>query len=362
MGRRGVAADTPHGFRVELAGSSSFTIGPGRMYVGGLLAECRGGAPIPYEEQPYLDPAPALPPTPGTHLVYLDVWERGVQTVWQARVLPTVGDAVTCTTPDDDIPGWRDATRSSAGRLSTSAIAGFRGEENQLYRVEIHQGGPTGAATFKWSRGNAPVVARVLGISSGRDELTVERAERDAVRRFSAGDWVEVTDERRGLAGEPGEMRRVARVDEARSTIELASALPAGAFDATAPERRTRLRRWDQKGTVLDPAGNTLVDVEASGGTIPISVSGFAFVLESGVVATLTLDPAGGEFRTGDHWVFAAPTTDGSVEELVDSPPLAVHHHYSRLALVTLGENVTDCRASDEAAATPRPPPAPPAA
>ena len=43
--------------------------------------------------------------------------------------------------------------------------AGYQGLENQLYRVEIHQGGPMAWATFKWSRENGSVVTQVTSYS-----------------------------------------------------------------------------------------------------------------------------------------------------------------------------------------------------
>ena len=42
--------------------------------------------------------------------------------------------------------------------------------------------------------------------------------------------------------------------------------------------------------------------------------------------------------------MFAARTADASVEELVDEPPLGIHHHYCRLAVVTFPDSVIDCR------------------
>jgi len=90
--------------------------------------------------------------------------------VWQVRLLADVGANTTC--PDvDALPAWQDLVRPAAGRLTTSAVAvaaaldpcvlppsgGYRGEENQTYRVEIHDGGVLGKATFKWSRVNGSV-------------------------------------------------------------------------------------------------------------------------------------------------------------------------------------------------------------
>src|SRR3990172_7575969 len=75
IGRCTVPRETPDGFRIEASGGS-LTIGRGRMYVDGLLAENhgkeplkvdaalgeqRGTRPVPYAEQPYLPNPPQLP-------------------------------------------------------------------------------------------------------------------------------------------------------------------------------------------------------------------------------------------------------------------------------------------------------------
>lgn len=395
IGRCAVPRETPDGFRIQISGTT-ITIGRGRIYVDGLLAEnhgkaplefdpslgeLRGTLPVPYNEQPYLPNAGTVLPFPdkgGPYLVYVDVWQREIthleepdliekavgvdtatrlQTVWQVRWLQ-VGRTVTCATPSDQIPPWVEATRPSAGRLTTAAVGapkstdpcivnptgGFRGTENRLYRLEVHDTGPLGSATFKWSRDNGSVATSVLGINAGRDELTVTRTARDAVLRFSPDDWVEVTDDWHELAGTPGVMRKVKIVDDVTSRITLASALPAGDFDTANPQsRHTRIRRWDQKGLVRDAANAVLADVDAGGGVIPVLAAGSP-VLEDGVQVTFGDTPDGGDFHTGDFWVFAARTVDASVEELTDAPPRGIHHHYCRLAVVTFPGDVLDCR------------------
>ena len=222
IGRSGVPKEVPDGFKIVAAGTT-FTIAPGRIYVNGLLAEnygqgpavfdqvlaeVRGTTAVPYAQQSYFpNPPPLLPG--GRHLVYLDVWQREItaiedpdliepaigvdstarlQTVWQVKVLPNVGANVTSTTPDAEIPGWSAVLAPSAGRLSTlqdgvsgvpadrrllSPGADYTGLENQLYRIEIHEGGPLGAATFKWSRDNATVATQVLAIPR-LDQLVVD--------------------------------------------------------------------------------------------------------------------------------------------------------------------------------------------
>jgi len=383
IGRCVVPLETPAGFEIQLSGSK-MTIGRGRIYVHGLqaenhgagdlefdaiLAESRGVDPLPYEEQPYFPNATALPKTGGPHLVYLDVWEREVtavenpdlienavgvdttsrlQTVWHVRLLSNVGDGATCATPDEELKGWLDIIRPSAGRLTTKAVGvatpadpclippsgGYRGLENRTYRVEIHDGGEIGTATFKWSRDNASVASGVSAIENDLI-LTVDRAVWDSVRRFNPGDLVEITDDWREFTGEAGEIRQIDSVDDSSRTITLKSALTAGLFpvdgqNLTDSERHTRIKRWDQ-----DSGGPAAIEVPASG---------TPFILEDGVQVSFTTEPDGGAFRSGDYWIFVARTADASVEELEAAPPRGVHHHYCRLAIITLPETVIDCR------------------
>ncbi len=409
VGRCVVPRETLEGFRIQIVGNS-ITIGRGRAYIHGILAENHGaddqGVPVDnenadaleydpileeqrgvhavaYESQPYLpNAADIFPVSPNQdpQLVYLDVWQRElthvqepdlvekavgvdtatrVQVVWQVKVLSNLPPGTTCDTPDENIPEWLDIIQPSAGRLTTAAVGvpasddpciiapagGFRGTENRLYRVEVHEGGPAATATFKWSRDNASVKASVVGINGAQDVLTVSRIGRDAVQRFATDDWIEIIDDHLELAQQPGAMRKILFVDEVNETITLDTALPAGMFNQPNPgARHTRIRRWDQKGQVLDGANTVIDDVDTNGGLIQISAGGGSMVLEDGVQVTFTEDPAGGVYRTGDYWVFAARTVDASVETLISAPPKGIVHHYCRLALVTLPSQVDDCR------------------
>ena len=392
---------TPDGFRIEADGGD-LTIGPGRIYVDGLLAEnhsaspgtwdpllaeLNGATPLDYASQPYYPNPPVLPGA-GPHLVYVDVWQRDVtslqapdlieqavgvdttgrlQTVWQVKLLADVGN-ISCATPDDEIPGWPDLTAPSAARLSTGTgdpptdtdpcqvppDAGYRGLENQLYRVEVHSGGAQGSATFKWSRDNATVASRVTHINPARDRITVDSIGRDDLLRFNDGDWVEVTDDWLELNNLPGELRRISvagGVDESARTLEFDTALPVGLFptdgqQATDAARNTRVRRWDQAGPVRREDGTEVQNLNDAGssGEIDIPAAGTRLFLEHGILVDFDIDPAGGEFKTGDYWVFAARSADASVEELDNAPPLGIHHHYARLAVVTFPDTESDCR------------------
>ncbi|BBB29413.1 DUF6519 domain-containing protein [Neptunomonas japonica] len=418
-----VPRTTHDGFLIEATGGA-LSIGAGRIYVDGLLAENHGGPPhvwnaqlaelngtasVDFTRQPYRRayPSESFDRDPllggGPHLVYVDVWQRDVsalqqpdliesaigvdttgrrQTVWQVKVLEDVGN-ISKDTLDEDIRGWREVIAPSAGRLTTTISAppveegnpclitpdaGYRGLENQLYRVEVHTGGPLGVATFKWSRDNATVASRVTHINSERDRITLESIGRDDLLRFNDGDWVEVTDDWRELNNLPGELRRIRTgggVDETARTLTFDQPLPAeptssadsshfpvGGNNATDPKRNTRVVRWDQSGVVRREDGSDVHNLNSpsSAGDIVIPSLANGIFLEHGIVVSFDLDsnpdlyPSGGEFKSGDHWVFAARSTDASIELLDKAAPLGIHHHFARLARVDFPNNETDFR------------------
>jgi Family of unknown function (DUF6519) len=388
---------TPDAFKITGDTAQGLSIGRGRLYLDGLLVENHGSGtikwdgglaieygsdPTPYLQQPYLHDIKALPTTGGPYVVYLDVWQREVtqftdpslleqalgidtttrlQTVWQVKLID-LGAAVTCETALDQKAAWVDATAPSAGRLSitTAAVASvpgdagaslavargrYQGLENQLYRIEIHDGGELGAATFKWSRENASVEARVTRIIDDT-HIVVESIGKDDVLRFSDGDWVEIIDDRVELDGSPGQMLRIrveGGVDESTRVIAFDKALTPD----LRPDRHMRIRRWDQNGKVVDKDGHVVVDLSAAGSKGVISAGNVSIHLEEGIVATFSID-AGSQrnrFRTGDYWVFAARTTDASIDPLDKAASRGIHHHYARLAIYTPGSaRPDDCR------------------
>jgi hypothetical protein len=378
VGRAVYPVALPESFHVTLDGSTSpatVLLGLGRYYVDGLLAENAGvpatfdnqseelvgSAPIPLSKQPYLAPGLEVAISAnatGTFLAVLDVWQREVsvyedpalldpaigfdtstrlETAWQVRLLPVAGSP-DCSTPDGQIPELGPLFAPSGGRLSTAAVGpvtsddpcavsaqgGYRGVDNRLYRVEIHDPGTSLAdATFKWSRDNASVAASVLGTNAKR--LTVQRTGRDAYLKLRVGDTVEVTCDERELARSTGDIAHVVAVNDVDGLVDLDLAPAADLVSGT----HVRVRRWD--GGPLPVAS----------GTTPTPI-----LLEDGVQVTLELTP-GGKFHVGDYWCFTARAADGSVETLAAAPPLGTHHHYARLATLTLtgGQgSATDCR------------------
>jgi hypothetical protein len=411
-GQSVVPLSTPDGFKLALAGAM-LTIGRGRIYVDGLLtenhglpsgpgttgvawdtalAEPYGTQPISYDQQPYLPQPPALPEAGGPHQVYLDVWQReltqfnapalvdsalGVdtttrlQTVWQVKLLANDQNvALTCGTRPDQIPGWPALTAPSDGRLSTgtaiygsdnpclvSPPGGYTGLENQLYRVEVHEGGAPGQASFKWSRDNASVETRITRFIDART-LVLESVGKDAVLRFNDGDWVEVLDDWLELNNLPGELRRIVvggGVDDGTRTVTLEKPVSDGRFPVDAQgkpaeARHTRIRRWDQKGTVLrtdTPQPSAYADLNSSTSTGAITIpdtGAIKLALENGIVVSFDVAAPGGVFRSGDWWVFTARAGEASIEQLDHAAPRGIHHHYAKLGLYTPGLQPTDCR------------------
>ncbi len=436
IGQAVYPASTPNAFRItpgtNSSGNNALLIGAGRYYVDGLLAENHGpknqaawdsalaelsGAPAysttsastDYTQQPYL-PGATLPAGNGPFLAYLDVWQRDVtyledpdlidkavnidttgrlQTVWQVKLLDlsNFGSTPDCST---DIPAFDALEQPPAGRLTSGLVpnatsgpcclapnTGYTGQENQMYRVEIHQGGataplpaggytfplPADTPTFKWSRDNASVETSVSAIStvstsSGSvSQLIVASLGRDQVLNFGANDWIEITDDVYELNGQPGEIYQIVGNPSANTITLNATVSSHFPFSSgqTIPKLHTRIRRWDQSGKVYqtDTLGNTTlwIDLGApnSTGLIPVPPSSTLLVLENGVTISFDLSPEPTaanptSFRVADYWLFAARTSDGSVEIITEAPPFGINHHYAELSVVTFPSTAPDCR------------------
>lgn len=203
----------------------------------------------------------------------------------------------------------------------------YRGMENQLYRVEIHQGGPAGTASFKWSRENGSVVFAVthseLGATAdnGSAPLTATLAGtgRDARLGLAANDWVELVDDRYTLGQRAYPLLQVLAIDPANASVTLnvpKNITPWPLSDD--PRQHPLLRRWDQRDAV-NAQGVLAV---AEGSTI---------TLEDGI--EITFEP-GGVYATGDYWLIPARVAgDGQLDWPVANgmpaslPPRGLHHH-----------------------------------
>src|SRR5215211_4412611 len=310
---------------------------------------------LTYLTQPDL-PSPRPPEEDRTDLVYLDVWQRHVtavedpqireeallgpdtatriQTVCQVRIAP---DRKSCQALDDlraTASGGRLSTRARPGSDAENLCivppgGGYNALENRLYRVEIHDGGDIGNATYKWSRYNGAIAFPVARFDAAvTDRIWLDGLGDDDVLRVSRGDWVEVMDDHTELAGDVGKLVYVDDIDEGERSIRIKPAIPAGTFQV---ERHARVRRWDED---VPTAGS----VETAAGWN---------ALENGVEIRFS----GEDFQPGDSWAFAARTNTGRVDVLTERHPLNVEHRICPLAVVkwsTTGsltaDDIHDCR------------------
>ncbi len=354
------------GFKLE-GGAGVLTISRGRIYVDGLLAENEN--PVGISAQPDL-PGLALPANNGFYLAYLDVWLRHItaledpeirevalggpdtatrqKVVWQVRYSP-VANNTNCLA---DLKPWltdrppstcRLKARSQVSSLGSElcevpASGGYRRMENQLYRVEIHTAGVTGAATFKWSRDNGSMVT--TWISQDQNELTVKSIGPDPVLGFARGQTVELSDDGRELLGQPGLLVRLSNAEGQVLTLDQTDPAAATVNKANFPDldvlgqpNHPKVRRWDSPGA-LDTAASWIE-------------------LEDGVQVFFE---ANRFHNTGDYWLIPARTATDDVEwpeDLLDAdgkallPPEGIEHHYCKLGIIQKAGNtftVEDCR------------------
>lgn len=381
------------GFRITTSPelSRDFLIGRGHYYVNGILCDwpheraCYPVEEVPprYMDQPHypmLEEDEAELQNNASYLVYLDVWERHLnhlqaehirelalggpdtasrsQIVSQVKVAEIPVDAPTDATCDDlmdllvhnpqmQIRCLRARARVPAPIDDPCIIppeARYRGAENQLYRVEIHDPGTAGGnnpATFKWSRDNGSVVFGIKSLQGSTLELT--SFGRDAYRGVKEGQWVEIVDDCSELRALPQPLRRVVSVD--RVDLELTLDVPSGedmpVFDA-ASTTHPILRRWDQLSDAIPVREGRWIDLE----------DGVQIRFENG-----------GTYRTGDFWLIPARTATRDViwPQEIDAdgerqpralPPNGIERHYAPLQRISVDGNGTvllngdDCRCS----------------
>jgi hypothetical protein len=261
------------------------------------------------------------------------------------------GTTIDCALQHND---WTDLLAGSGGQLKAQINpgtessdpcellprTGFQRLENQLYRVEIHEPGNIGKATFKWSRENGSIITKWLD----QDNLNLKVAStgRGAPLSFAPGDWVELIDDTLELNGKPGVFVRVAKAEGDVLTIEP----PSSPISRSDFPLNPRIRRWDQGGTT----GAITV-------TVPATNDGF-IALEGNIEVKFS----GKAFETGDYWLIPARTAIAGTEigdiewprdaggNALVQPPAGVKHHFCRLGLVFLNSATSqlsvfaDCR------------------
>ncbi len=404
----------------------SFSISRGRYYVDGILCENGLGGSICENLEGEIEyyAQPDFPRDAGKSdfqpddlplLVHLDVWERHIsyiedddirekalgvadtasrsRAVWQVKALkssaqdnwknyaaPASGE----TFCDVIRQNWslivehllQNSNRGclKAGAKQTDEVptepcitppeSSYRGEENQLYRVEIHRGGfalnddssnKSEAATFEWSRDNGTVAFPI--ISKSGSTVVLEHLGRDDRLSLKKDDWVEVVDDDYSLLiqsrpsplEEPRPLAQVDTVDATEMTVTLrlqdSSKLP------DYPENSSNhplLRRWDHKRG--DPTLQEEPEL-AEDGALFVE-EGNWLTLEDGVQIWFEKSKSSDiihRYQTGDYWLVPARTATGDVEWPKDAqgaarllPPHGIDHHYAPLAVISKDSTSTE--------------------
>jgi len=251
-----------------------------------------------------------------------------------------------CAAPLEVLVGVSDAqmtARLDPGQqikdpCTVSPDSRYRGAENQLYRVEVHQGSESAdGPTFKWSRENGSVAARWLG-TEGNDLLVANG------REFTPGAWVELTDDSNDWMGRPGTLIKLVKVDGDRLTVD-----PTASIAFTESLRHPKVRRWDQTerdDTTLRLGAVPLIEATA--------VAPNWLTLEDGIQVQFA---AGGTYRSGDYWLIPARVATGTIIwpsittangdlEWQPQAPAGIEHHYAPLGFVGVIDDdlvVTSC-------------------
>ncbi|MBX3238400.1 MAG: hypothetical protein KIT80_06405 [Chitinophagaceae bacterium] len=331
-------------------------------------------SPLSPPASPLSPPESPLSPPQGSHLnitdghyiVYLDAWEREInflddplirevalgeadttarlQTVWQVKLLPLDSSDIANASCKTKFPEWINLVKSDNGRMnartkpevtpddpcSLKPATGFRGLENQLYRVEIQKGSSLADATFKWSRDNATLETVIEKIDG--NTLTVSGIGKDDIMSFGTGQWVEIVDDVSTLHNTPHPLVKIDKVDVA--TREITLNVSAASY---AGKTGLKLRRWDQTEDAANENG------------IPVSSSWVD--LEEGVQVKFS----DGSYRPGNYWLIPARAATSAIEwppfqpEAIpqEQPPAGTKHFYSKLAFIKASDGIVtleDCR------------------
>jgi hypothetical protein len=348
IGESGAPSKEKEGFRIKPK-DSSYVISRGRYYVDGILCEnekdCDGNEQFDLPSFGEYSPCPIKT---GIYLVYLDVWERDItslddpsiretalgstdtstrsKVIWQVKVLriANIGES---NIDIDSSPSWTCLKERSSGCLQATADnSGYRGLDNRLYRVEIHNGGDLSQATFKWSRDNGSIVSRIKSFTTIENKISISIDSKDSPTKFAAGQWVEIIDDRQDLWGLPGTMIRIQNIEDNVITFDMDTFKGATAANINyPPEFHSKIRRWESAGGFIPVTGDYYLD------------------LEDGI--QVKFGP--GHYRTGDYWTIPARTASGEIEwpnneeGSIPISPEGIIHHYSPLALIELDQKQT---------------------
>lgn len=362
-------------FTEALAKGDAVVINPGVYYVDGIRVE--NEKPLLYTEQAGFSADVFGSLAEGNRLLYLEVWERHVTWIEDPRIREVALGGPDTTTraqiawqvksaasnPDRPCDLGGVPPRPGNGRLRARAKRGapsepcaiapsstYRGAENQLYRIEILQGGSLSSEerpSFVWSRENGSVVLPIVHLGApstvdgaSRIEVTLASLGRDDKLGPHPGDWVVIVDDDAVLQNRADPLLQVLRIDRDMSIVTL-----QGTTQVRNDGRHKLLRRWDQK----HPSGALAVSEAASADDL---ADENWIAVEDGIQIWFA---PGATYQTGDYWLIPARVATGDVEWPPETnadgstvisngnpvpaalPPVGPVHHYAPLGVFVAG-------------------------
>jgi hypothetical protein len=344
------------GFAIEARDCNLYAL-PGRYYVDGIL--CENEKDLRIDKQPDLPDVP-LPETCCLYTAYLDVWTRtltaleenylretallGPDTATRAKTICQIrlekmdaDDMECCPMPG---PGWKPGNAPQECMLGARARrydreqdpckplqgTGYKRLENHLYRIEVHNGGPVGEATFKWSRNNACYVTRLITVDNRI--LSFDDPAKKAQFEFKPKQWIEISDEGRTLRGEPGVMAEIEQIDGNNITIKEWLGNNGKDVCPHIFGNKPTIRIWDRdENKTTGPAKGVHPIVEREWTS-----------LESGIEIRFE---SIGSYKAGDFWIVPARVATGDIEWPRDAsntpimrPPHGIKHSYAPVAIL----------------------------
>jgi S-layer protein (TIGR01567 family) len=303
------------------------------------------------------------------YAVYLDVWKRHitalddplikekalgdpdtatrVKIVWQVRLLELekrdatgcyelLGKLILCDSiSTGSMNAHIDPTSQEPKECELPLKGGYQWMENQLYRVEIHNPGELGVATFKGSRDNGSVVSSVTAIDA--KTLTLSDLGRDDSLGFHDGDWVELIDDDLELNGNKGHLAMMTIIEKDKFKVTINPSPPTELSDISKLSH-PKLRLWTR--------------AEAEG----IKTQKEWVRLEGEIEVQFSAD---GHYQTGDYWLIPARAASQDSQKIewpqdenknpIPQPPLGVYHHCCPLAIISSNKKgevtvASDCR------------------
>jgi hypothetical protein len=379
---------------------NNFNIGPaGRYYVNGLLCEneeqntsFNGQKGYPFPDSLKHEDIKQNIQSKTAMMIFLDVWERHMawydepkdtvpymrevaldgpdtatrsQVVWQVKVNELVKN-FNCDDGIKEIIGIHQPENRGLMRATTNQKANkkekdyciaspnsrYRGNENRLYRIEVHRPGiahpgEADGATFKWSRDNGSVVFPILdgsiSITENLMKATLSDLGKDDRSKLKIGNWMEFVHENYVLQNSHYPLLKVEGID--LSTMEVSLLWETeGAQPLLEKEEfeQPLLRRWDQtnkEGCKVEKYGDIYIIEKPKDNDTEKW-----FDLEDGIQIQFLQQTKGTVdtkhiYRTGDYWLIPSRTIGGDIEwpglNRDAVPPHGIDHYYAPLAILS---------------------------